>query len=502
MDTSTDFLEISGLWDMGYQGGFNFVPHVGSTYARPRDDDDPYETSPSDRGEGQSEFNPDGSSFYTSHGTHVAGTIAAIGANDYDIKGIAPQVDLYAYRVLGAYGSGQFSWILAGIDKSVEEEMDIINLSLGGGNNDATTVEAAAINNATLAGVTPVLATGNSGPNRETIGQPAVAPLGIAVGNSTLPETTYTTSMAVEAGDYNAAYEAGLMGWTFASKPADTLTGTFDVVAVPNVGSASDYDGLDVAGKVALVSRGEIPFVEKIAAAKNMGAVGIVIHNNVPNAGPSGFLQGPGRVQPMKAAIAEALAYSLGTLEQDGTNIDHKTGTIGFGVVLPDQNDAVSVTRQIEVRNLTGNPSNYEVSIQTTKKPTEELAGVSVAVDKTSFTLTDREVVTVTLTVPAGNSTTENELLGYIKLTNGTTNLSLPFAADFSAKIQTGLEYLTLDDEAISPNGDGEFETTTLRYRLYDYQLNTIFEIFDLNDPSGGYYNDGFIGYLDLKGIG
>ena len=139
MNTSNSFLGIDKLWEEGfegqgikvavldtgidadhpdfagiYKGGKNFVPHTGSDYTRPRADDDASETSPLDRPDHRPEFNATGNSFYTSHGTHVAGTIAAIGANEYGIKGIAPKVDLYAYRVLGAYGSGSTSGIIEG----------------------------------------------------------------------------------------------------------------------------------------------------------------------------------------------------------------------------------------------------------------------------------------------------------------------------------------------------------------------------------------------------
>src|SRR5699024_7100099 len=58
-----------------YKGGRNFVEH-NEDYARDRDDDDPYETSPEDWPDHMPEFNERGSSFYTSHGTHVAGIIA------------------------------------------------------------------------------------------------------------------------------------------------------------------------------------------------------------------------------------------------------------------------------------------------------------------------------------------------------------------------------------------------------------------------------------------
>ena len=215
MDTSIGFLGIEPLWAEGYEGqgikvavldtgidadhpdfqgiykgGKNFVPHNGNDYTRPRADDDASETSPVERPSHRPEVNPTGHSFYTSHGTHVAGTIAAIGNNEYGIKGIAPKVDLYAYRVLGAYGSGSTSGIVAAIDYAVQQEMDVINLSLGGGANTETDAGSFAINNAMMAGTISVVATGNSGPNRGTMGTPATARLGIAVGNTTNPEAT------------------------------------------------------------------------------------------------------------------------------------------------------------------------------------------------------------------------------------------------------------------------------------------------------------------------
>ena len=67
---------------------------------------------------------------------HVSGTVAAREAGDYGVVGIAPEADIYAYRVLGPYGSGQTSWVLGGIDRSVADGMDVINLSLGAENND------------------------------------------------------------------------------------------------------------------------------------------------------------------------------------------------------------------------------------------------------------------------------------------------------------------------------------------------------------------------------
>ncbi|HEY4552939.1 MAG TPA: S8 family serine peptidase, partial [Bacillaceae bacterium] len=307
MDTSISFLGIERLWDKGlegsgvrvavldtgidykhpdfkdvYKGGWNFVPHTNSNeYARPREADDPYETTPLDKPDGRAEFNSNGSSFYTSHGTHVAGTIAALGENEYGIKGIAPKVDLYAYRVLGAYGSGQSSWIIAAIEKSVEEKMDIINLSLGGGSNTSISADSFAINNAMLAGTLAVMATGNAGPKRGTMGTPATSPLGVAVGNTTNPEAKFSADAAIKAGDFDNSLRLQLMATTYAADPSAQLEGDFEIVNVPGVGKAADYESVNVQDKVALVARGEIPFVDKIAAAKHAGARAVIVHNIV-----------------------------------------------------------------------------------------------------------------------------------------------------------------------------------------------------------------------------
>lgn len=280
-----------------YKGGWNFVDHNKGPpdhYARPRAADDPYETTPLDRPADRPLVNEKNRTFETQHGTHVAGIIAAQGNNPYGIKGIAPKVEIHSYRVLGAYGNGNSNWIIAAINKAVEEKMDIINLSLGNDSNDPDYITAIAINNAMLAGSVAVVSTGNNGPNKGTVGSPGTAAFAISVGNSTIPEDMMNANLNFNVGSAPQTHHLNLTAWRFGTEPKDTLTGTYDVVAVPDFGTPADYDGLDVKGKVALVSRGNIAFVDKIAAAKKAGAVAVIIHNssNGTNApGPwGGFL--------------------------------------------------------------------------------------------------------------------------------------------------------------------------------------------------------------------
>lgn len=112
------------------------------------DDHDPMETIYPDWVKARANTNPspvdvpassDYKHYITSHGTHVAGTIAANTTNNngvFSANGMAPDVALHGYRVLGPGGSGLSESVLKGIDQAVIDQMDVINLSLGATNND------------------------------------------------------------------------------------------------------------------------------------------------------------------------------------------------------------------------------------------------------------------------------------------------------------------------------------------------------------------------------
>ncbi|TWT27704.1 S8 family serine peptidase [Planomicrobium sp. CPCC 101110] len=269
-----DHPEFKGV----FKGGKNFV-QFSSRYTKPRPSDDPSETKPSERPANMPEFNEWGIPYATYHGTHVAGTIAAIGANSFGFKGIAPKVELYAYRVMGAYGNGQVSWVLAGIEEAAEQDMDVLNLSLGEFDTSESNSMAYAVNNATLAGTTSVLAGGNDGPYRSSIGAPATSRLGIAVGNTTLPEERHSAEVSAVIGDYTFKKTVNLMATMFNENPAEQLTGEYELAAIPDAGRQKDYEGIDVTGKVAVVALGRITPEEKIRVAKANGAVAVFLHN-------------------------------------------------------------------------------------------------------------------------------------------------------------------------------------------------------------------------------
>ncbi len=95
------------------------------------------------------------------HGTHVAGTVAAID-NELGVVGVAAGATIVAVKVLGRNGSGSTSGVIAGVDYVAENASngDVANMSLGGG---ASTAIDNAVAAAAQSGIKFSLAAGNSG---------------------------------------------------------------------------------------------------------------------------------------------------------------------------------------------------------------------------------------------------------------------------------------------------------------------------------------------------
>ncbi|MBT8356384.1 MAG: S8 family serine peptidase, partial [Desulfobacterales bacterium] len=70
---------------------------------------------------------------YNNHGTHVAGTIAAVGDNSLGVTGVCWTAQIMPIRALNAAGSGMASDLLAAIQYANDNGADIINNSWGGG---------------------------------------------------------------------------------------------------------------------------------------------------------------------------------------------------------------------------------------------------------------------------------------------------------------------------------------------------------------------------------
>jgi subtilisin len=110
------------------------------------------------------------------HGTHVAGTILAdTGTDGKGIWGVAPEANLWAYKVLGNSGFGYSDDIAAAIKHAADEGQSkgvhvIISMSLGSNSKGELITDA--VTYAVGKGVLVVAAAGNSGPDPDTIGYP------------------------------------------------------------------------------------------------------------------------------------------------------------------------------------------------------------------------------------------------------------------------------------------------------------------------------------------
>ncbi|WP_158095137.1 InlB B-repeat-containing protein [Gottfriedia luciferensis] len=320
-----------------YKGGHDFVNNEGVNAdgnVKYVDDHDPMETTYEDWVAAKD--NPDViagpppsdyKQYITSHGSHVSGTIAANTTNNNDVysaNGVAPDVDLYGYRVLGPGGHGTSDSVLNGIDQAVKDHMDVINLSLGATINDPLYPTSVAINNATLAGIVCDVAAGNAGPGQATVGSPGTAPLAITVGASTIPEEIAT--MTIKNG--SDSYKARLFGKNF-SQTDDALKGQTMPIVDVGLGSAADYSGIDMNGKLALVKRGGEYLSTKMANAKNAGAAGMIIWDNTEDSDSQGYI-------PTFLGVSVDNVYSVSLTQVQGQALsdaikkDPKSATITF----------------------------------------------------------------------------------------------------------------------------------------------------------------------------
>jgi len=109
------------------------------------------------------------------HGTHVSGTIAAVD-NKIGVIGVAPRAKLYAVKVLDKTGGGYSSDVADGIMACINQNVDIISMSLGG--ELPSTIIKNALLRAVSKGIYVIAAAGN---NSADVGYPAAYDFVIAI---------------------------------------------------------------------------------------------------------------------------------------------------------------------------------------------------------------------------------------------------------------------------------------------------------------------------------
>ncbi len=234
------------------------------------------------------------------HGSHVAGIAAgyvATSEGEVTFRGSAPDAQILAMKIFSSQQETTSSDIyLAALEDAYKLGADVINMSIGAAcgfvEDDESALNDRIYERLENAGIICCVSAGNEA----SIAQYAQNRAGAGflttdcVDYGTLGSpASYNGNIAVAAAE-NVEYPAyqitvGDKCYSYLDSDGTAFIDKFagqdpEYVMIPNLGAAEDYSGLDVQGKIAVISRGEITFEEKVGFAASAGAAAAVIYDN------------------------------------------------------------------------------------------------------------------------------------------------------------------------------------------------------------------------------
>ena len=223
------------------------------------------------------------------HGQHVSGTVAGntVMIDGKTWRGVAPEAQLLMMNVMQK-GSTSSNIYIRAMQDAIVMGADAVNMSLGstkGLPGQADGLVGKAINNGYALDTNFVIAAGNEGqyqgnlnidnPDFGTMAAPGIATNAITV--ASLENKT----MYVPLITYNGNKYIFHTGGEIRFKKGDYFLVDCGNGVIDAKKKINDFEGKDLAGKVALIKRGGNTFNEKVLNAQNAGAVGAIIYNNV-----------------------------------------------------------------------------------------------------------------------------------------------------------------------------------------------------------------------------
>ena len=232
------------------------------------------------------------------HGTHTAGTMAGFGvlgngqaytgpynattvsSNNWLVgPGVAPKADLYSVKIFGC--NGPTNEVIDAIEWAVDNNMDVINMSLGEPFGSPDSPDAVAAENAAHDGVIVVASSGNEGGSAYVTGDPASGNDVISVAAEDPTSAFPAAQMTLTPGGAMTAINAN--GWSPLPTGAQNVRVIYSSPGVVSVGCSVAAD--TAAGPIApntfiVVARGTCARVAKAIFGQQAGAAGVIMINN------------------------------------------------------------------------------------------------------------------------------------------------------------------------------------------------------------------------------
>ena len=240
LDYGDDIINAPQMWDRGYDGSGVKISILDSGI----DDTHP---DLAGRVIAENDCTDDGTTDdLDGHGTHCAGIAAGSYNAGANITGVAPGASLMNAKVLNQSGFARPSWVISGIEWSVEQNADILSMSIGWwwGRPDGWNLVPEVVTNAVDAGKVVVIAAGNEGPGEGTIGSPAVAYGTIAVAASDSNDAIVDFSSRGSTGDGRVGIDVAAPGYEIIAPNAfwesqnDHITFSGTSMSCPHVAGA------------------------------------------------------------------------------------------------------------------------------------------------------------------------------------------------------------------------------------------------------------------------
>jgi subtilisin family serine protease len=268
------------------------------------------------------------------HGTHVAGTIAAMN-NDLGVVGALPGARLHIVKVYNEFGQSAYSSDLVhAVDRCVAAGSRVVNMSLGG--PESSRVEKRAFSKVYGDGVLLVASAGNEGTTQ--LQYPAAYDSVISV--AAVDSAKQVASFSVHNKDVELAAPGVDVLSTFSYTETNRLSAGLDTwdgnwiqggartsgsgVTAPlaDGGRCLEENSLWV-GQIVLCERGDISFLDKYSNARLSGAVGMAVYNDAAG-NFSGNFQGWTVMIPAISLSQEDGIEALRLVGTPGTIVSNK----------------------------------------------------------------------------------------------------------------------------------------------------------------------------------